>query len=114
MNRTDIVQGYSRLKALREHVPGPCIEVKYVVEFHSILDLLERASGVSLAGFRIPDSELVPQIAAVRPGRPPTYTDEPHCERAFFEMKVDGVLTMFELELQSGAGAQGVIFKPRG
>lgn len=87
---------------------------KYVTEFHNILDLLQESSGASLANFRIPPEEMKPQIASVRRDGGATYTKEPCCERAYFDMKVAGVLRMFELlERSSGlSGAGPIVFNP--
>ena len=113
MAQVEIIEAYSRLKALKEHVPGPYVHPKYVAEFHDIMDLLEKASGARLANFRIPGTEVKPVITSVRRGGGATYSDEPYCERAFFEMKVDGVLTMFEFLVTSGPGTKGPIgFNP--
>ena len=113
MTQVKIIEAYSRLKALKEHVPGPFVDTKYVREFHLILDPLEESSGTSLATFKIPETEIKRVITSVRRGREATYSKEPHCERAFFDMRLDGVLTMFELLLNAGAGSKGAIgFKP--
>jgi hypothetical protein len=115
MMQTKIVEAYSRLQALSEHVPGPHVYDKYVTEFHNILDLLEESSGAILANFRIPPEEMKPQIASVRRrGGGATYTKEPCCERAYFDMKVAGVLRMFEqLERTSSpSGKAPIVFNP--
>lgn len=115
MTEVAIIEAYARLKALKEHVPGPHVDPKYVAEFHQVLDLLEQASGVSLASFRIPASEIKPVITSVRRGGGATYSKEPYCDRSLFDMRVDGVLTMFELiTASSGAGPKPPIgFHPR-
>jgi hypothetical protein len=115
MGQVEIIEAYSRLKALKANVPGPYVHPKYVEEFHHILDLLEKASGASLGNFRIPASEIRPVITSVSYiGEGATYSDEPYCERAFFDMRVDGVLTMFELLINSGGGSKPPIgFNPR-
>jgi hypothetical protein len=114
MDQVALVEAYSRLKALKEHVPGAHVHPKYVAEFHQILDLLENASGATLGSFRIPPAEIKPVIISVTRGRGATYSKEPYCERALFDMRVDGVLTMFELLMSPNAGAKGSIgFHPR-
>ena len=88
MTQLDTVEAYSRLKALKEHVPGPFVDPKYVREFHEILDLLERSSGASLANFRIPDDQIGPVITSVRRRGGATYSEESDCDRSFFDMRV--------------------------
>jgi hypothetical protein len=94
---------------LKEHVPGPYVHPKYVEEFHQVLDLLENASQASLENFRIPATEIKPMIAGMSRRGGATYTTEPYCERALFEMRVDGVLTMFELLMNSTGNPKGSI-----
>jgi len=112
VNQAAIIEAYSHLKSLRKHVPGP-VHPKYVSEFHEILDLLERGSGASLANFRIPAAQIKPVVTRVRRGGGATYSGEPYCERAFFLMKVDGVLNMFKILMSSGGSTKPAIgFKP--
>ena len=103
MNNMQVLEAFSRLKSLRQNMPKSySVDMKFVDEFHKILDLLERNSGTNLQNFRIPDTEIRPIPAG---GNYLTgeieYTDEPYCDRDFFAMKVDGVLTMFELLIES-------------
>ena len=116
MNEIGLVEAYSRLKALREHVPGAHVHPKYVAEFHEIIDLLETASGTSLTNFRIPPEEIKPVVVSVTRRHGAQYSKEPYCERALFDMRVDGVLTMFQLLANSGSGERGkarIGFNPR-
>lgn len=107
MGQVAIIEAYSRLKALKSNVPDPYVHYKYVVEFHQILDLLEQASGADLVRFRIPEWEVkrvVTSESYIGEGR--TYSDESYAEASFFRMRVDGVLTMFDLLTGSQPGTR--------
>jgi hypothetical protein len=116
MSNMQVIEAYSRLKSLRQNVPTGSIETKFVEEFHQILELLEGASGTTLENFRIPASEIRPIVTG---GNYLTgeqrYSNKPYCDYHFFVMKVDGVLTMFELLVSQGQGSSGkttIGFKP--
>lgn len=95
-----IIEAYSRLKSLRKNAPDPEVETKFVTEFHGILDLLENGGIISLSRFRVPASELRPLgIGGSYETGETYYSDEQYCDAVFFRMKVDGVLTMFEVLL---------------
>jgi len=92
MSQQELVEAYARLKALKSNLPDNSgVELKYVQEFHSILRLLTQTSGLDLGNFRVPDSELKPIVTVGNYG---TVTN---CQRAFLMMKIDGVLTFFEI-----------------
>ncbi len=105
-----IAEAYARLAALKENLPAEA-EEKYVTEFHSILDQLEKAAGANLSSFRIPASELRKKIVAQAPkdeyGVENIYTDERFCDRAFLMMKNDGCLVLFQ------PGKLAVGFRPQ-
>ena len=116
MNNLELFEAYSRLKSLRQNVPNGPIRTQFVDEFHQILDSLEEASGTDLRNFRIPASEIRPVITGSNyVTRETYYSDKPYCDYNFFVMKVDGVLTMFELFVSSSSGAKTPIgFRPPG
>lgn len=111
-----VLEAYARLKSLRQNVPSPYVEQKYVEEFHACLDLLERASDGPLSGFRVPASEVRPVcVAGSYLSGDIEYSDEPYCDHSFFLMKLDAVITMFELLQSSAASSKGPIgFNPPG
>ena len=110
MSNMQTVEAYSRLKALRQNVPDQPVAVPYITEFHQILDLLEKASGVSLQGFRIPQSEVRPvDVGGNYLSGDTYYSRDPYCDRSFFLMKVDGVLSMFEILLSTPSSAKAPI-----
>jgi hypothetical protein len=65
MASNKLIEAYSRLKALKENVPGTYVAAAYVTEFHEILDILERVSGTNLANFRIPAAEFKPAVTSI-------------------------------------------------
>ena len=100
MSQQELIEGYARLKALQSNLPDrSSVEEKYVAEFHSILNLLIQTSGLDLSNFRIPDSELKPIVTGgnYRTGTV-DYSDDNYCQQAFMMMKIDGVLTFFEIQ----------------
>lgn len=111
MNNTALLEAFARLKSLRQNVPDPYVEVKYVNEFHEVLDLLERRSGSSLEALRIPSSEVRRVVVASNYlDGSVEYSNAPYCDAAFFKMRVDAVLIMFEMVMGSTPGPTG--FKP--
>lgn len=83
MTEMSFVEAYARLKALRQHAPGgSAVPERYVAEFHHVLDLLEEASQVSLANFRIPN-EVVRVVTSsdYRTGEVHSYSDGRYCLR---------------------------------
>ncbi|MGD0949937.1 MAG: hypothetical protein ABSA52_21225 [Candidatus Binatia bacterium] len=116
MNDLKVIEAFSRLKSLRQNVPNGPVETRFVSEFHDVLTMLEATSGVKLDSFGIPASEVRPIVTSFSyvTGEA-DYSSERYCDYAFFIMKVDGVLTMFELLISQGPGSKAAIgFKPPG
>ena len=110
---TALVEAFARLTSLRQNLPEHEVAVKYVNEYHEILDLLEQASGGNLVNSRIPASEVRPIVVASNYlDGSVTYSDDSFCDHAFFTMKVDAVLMMFEMAMGSRPSPIG--FKPPG
>jgi hypothetical protein len=87
------------------------VDQKYVEEYHQILDLLQSASGSDLENFRVPASEIHPEVSGGNfiTGQV-TYSDRQVCERSYLMMKVDGVLGFFTIKTASKSKEFG--FKP--
>lgn len=115
MSTNQILEAYSRLGALKDNLPRS-IDEKYVHEFHQVLDLLEQHSGASLGAFRIPSEQVCREVAgSVMYTGETFYTDERYCDRNYFTMKIDGVIRMFSLLLDSGErGKSPIGFSPPG
>ena len=114
MSSMEILEAYSRLKSLRQNVPAHRVDTAFANEYHQILDLPAKTSGTDLANFRIPPSEVRPIVTGGNYLTGEThYSAESFCDRDFFLMKVDGVLTMFELLINQGSGSKPAIgFNP--
>jgi hypothetical protein len=74
-----------------------------VSQFHEVVAPLEDAYGVDLSAFRIPDSEMKPQIVGVqrapRSGRFPgrvQMSQKPYCDEQFARRQVEGIWLYFE------------------
>jgi len=103
MDQIKLIEAYARLKALKANLPGQYqVHEKYVQEFHSILDRLAEISGFNLNNFRVASSEVGPVETG---GNSMTgevyYSEDNRCERSVLMMKIDGVLTFFEIGLSS-------------
>jgi hypothetical protein len=112
MSQTSLAEAYARLQALKSNLPDAHeVDEKYVQEFHLALELLEPISGYDLSRFRVPLSEVHPQVS----GRNYVtgkvyYSGRKVCERSFMMMKVDSVLGFFQIQTAPRKGTIG--FKP--
>jgi hypothetical protein len=97
MKEMSVKQPYSRLEALKKNLPpSMTVDQKYVGEFHSILDSLEKESGASLNDFRVPGSELRRRMTTKNTlTGEVSYSESPECDRAFLMMKIDATLGFF-------------------
>lgn len=105
MSDQGVLEAYSRLKSLREHLPEEPVAAAYVTEYHAVLDLLEDGRKVSLEGFRIPEAQVRPvEVGSNYVTGEVHYSAERFCDRRFFLIKIDGALSLFDL-LDAAAGA---------
>jgi hypothetical protein len=101
-----LVEAYARLKSLRQNLPEQPVPLHYVAEYHQVLDLLESAL-FNLQGFRIPQSEVRPvEVGGSHLSGEVHHPSDSYCDRSFFLMKVDAVLTMFEILLTGPGGSR--------
>ncbi|MBM4273631.1 MAG: hypothetical protein FJ134_04095 [Deltaproteobacteria bacterium] len=100
MKNMQVIEAFSRLKSLRENIPTHDVPTKFITEFHSILDILEQTSGGDLKNFRIPANEVRPIVTSWNylTGEK-KFSSENFCDHAYFKMKVDSVLMMFDILL---------------
>jgi len=94
----ELIRAYATLKALRTNIDKMkeySIEEKYVIEFHNVLSKLEGV-GINTAEFRIPDSEVKPQVRAWV-GDVTKYSEEKYIHRPYLLTKIDTVLGYFEI-----------------
>lgn len=112
MSQEELAQAYARLKSMKDNLAKTHeVDRKYIVEYHRILDQLEAATGSKLHDFRVPDTEIHPQISG---GNYITgevhYSGRQVCERSYLAMKVDAVLGFFTIKTASRPKEFG--FKP--
>ncbi len=90
-------QGWDRLLALRNNLPSSTTtEQKYVVEFHNILDVLQKESGQDLGASRLPESEMRRRKTSWNTLTGDAHMSEhPECDRSFLLMKIDPLLAIF-------------------
>ncbi len=104
MEQQEILKrAYTSISSLKEHLPDyHTVQDKYVNQYHAALDKLA-SLGIDVEEFRIPPSELKPQITSfnyLQPGQE-TYSEHPEVERSFFMYKIDSLLGYFSLNDQS-------------
>jgi hypothetical protein len=91
---------WAELQAFKKNLPASITE-SHVTEFHRCLDLLHEATGEDVSPFRIPDENLKPHVARLRPAslRHPlavTPSKEKYCDRNVMVRKLDAVCTYFK------------------
>ena len=90
---------WAELDAFENNLPG-FVKEKHVSDFRAILDLLQQSSGEDTSHFRIPDSEVQPQVVAAirggynRPGR--TIYGDKGCDRSLMLRKIQSVRGYFQ------------------
>jgi len=100
MDTVKLAQAYALLTALKANLPkNYTIEQKYVDQFHSVLNTLEKESGHKLDDFRIPSSELRRRtVMSNSLTDEKVYSETPECDRDFLLLKLDAVLTFFSIQ----------------
>lgn len=95
-----ILRVYTRLDSLKKNLPKPqTIHEKYVREYHSIVDELEKITSSDLAEFKVPDAEIKPHSNYIR--KEIRYSRDKYCERSFLLAKLDGLLGYFQIKYLS-------------
>jgi hypothetical protein len=98
-NKQDaLVRAYAMLSSFRKNIDQIYdVTTKYVNEYHNILARLE-GMGINVSEFRIPDSEVVRRVtrSSYITGEK-WYSDEKYVDRAYFLIKLDYVLSYFEI-----------------
>jgi hypothetical protein len=115
MDETKVFEAYARLKGLKANIPQyRDLEMKWVAEYHSILDVLENETGKEFTNFKVPDSEtplIKTQGDYATENTPYHYVQT--CDRAFLLMKIDSFLMFFDLFTESQkSGKSPVGFNP--
>jgi hypothetical protein len=115
MDETKVFEAYARLKSLKANIPQHReLEMKWVSEYHSILDVLENETGKDFGNFKVPESETPVRKTKgdyVTANSPYYYVQT--CDRAFLMMKIDSFLMFFDLFTESKkSGKSPVGFTP--
>ncbi len=120
MSQDKFIEAYTRLRGLKGNLPGrpksgDILPVKFVDEFHLILDGLSEVSGLDLTNFRVPNTDIRRPRASVSAHydvRRKEEKEELVCERAFLSMKIDAVLEFFEIRSALSQKSQKIGFNP--
>ena len=102
MEQTTLLELYTRLVKLREHLPeGGYVAERYIEEYNNLLFALSDKSGINLDGFSILESDLhekegEPYVTKI--GTMAKHPSTQVCERPFYLMKLDAVLLFFEMQ----------------
>jgi hypothetical protein len=116
----DLAQAYFLLRSLKDNTPDSHeVDQKWVDDFHSLLDTVEKETGTELAAFRVDASELFhPAIGATRgyarrgrivPGVV-RYSNKMVVTRTRFMHKVDAVLSYFQFKQGEGTPEKHIGF----
>jgi hypothetical protein len=105
----DLTQAFFLLQSLKDNIPHHSeIAKKWVDDYHSILDTIEKESGADLSAFRVPEADFHRQAIAARrgsfrggPGQV-QYSDNIVVSQARLFHKMDAVLGYFQYT--QGAG----------
>jgi hypothetical protein len=96
----EIAKAYTLLSSIKANAPKNfAVDQSWVNDFHSALDQVEKATGLSLQEFRIPHAELHRETSGGNYLTGEThYSGRTVIERARFMLKVDAVLGYFSLQ----------------
>ena len=116
MDQLKVLESYTRLTAMRQHLPGR-ITPRLADEYHAIVDELEEQSGAALEGFRIPAEAIHSaqrhQSHSDFDGTPYSTVVEAYVEREAFLIKLDAILPFFQLLTAAGTpGKTPIGFRP--
>lgn len=104
-----LVDSYSRLKAFKDNFPDKSIVSSvYVLEYHDIVNDLEKDTGLDLLKYRITNESVAPLVTSANwvTGEK-TYSSEKFCKAPFFKMKIDGLLNRFTFPINDEAKKEG-------
>jgi hypothetical protein len=105
----DLAQAFFLLQSLKENMPHTSdIAKKWVDDYHSILDTVEKETGTNLSPFRVPETDFQRQVVSARrgsfrggPGHV-QYGDNVVVSHARLAHKVDAVLSYFRYSQGTG------------
>jgi sulfate adenylyltransferase subunit 1 (EFTu-like GTPase family) len=103
---SDFAKAYAQLISLKQNLPNAGeVTTRWVDDFHSILETVERETGEDLKAFRVPHDDIHRQRISVRRGtrRAPgsvTYGSNMVVSRSRLILKVDAILGYFQMQFQ--------------
>ena len=98
MNDGDqILRAYAAITSIRANVPERHeVEERWVIEFNTAIEKLEKSLGIDLQEFKVPQDALKRFVASCNSlTGDVTYLDGLWCERAILMQKLDSVLVYF-------------------
>ncbi|MGA7968074.1 MAG: hypothetical protein WB983_05540 [Terriglobales bacterium] len=101
---SDFAKVYAQLLSLKQNLPNAGeVTKRWLDDFHSILDTVEKETGEDLKAFRVPQEDVHPQLISVRRGTrrakgSATYGSNMMVSRARLIVKVDAVLGYFQMQ----------------
>jgi hypothetical protein len=92
-----ILRAYATITSMKANVPErPQIEERWVIEFNTAIEKLEKSLGIDLEEFKVPQDALKRFVASCNSlTNDVTYLEGLWCERAILMQKLDSVLVYF-------------------
>lgn len=92
-----ILRAYATITSMRANVPErPQIEERWVIQFNSAIEKLEKSLDIDLQEFKVPQDALKRFVASCNSlTSDVTYLEGLWCERAILMQKLDSVLVYF-------------------
>ena len=92
-----ILRAYATITSMKANVPErPQIEERWVNEFNTAIEKLEKSLGIDLQEFKVPQDALKRYVASCNNlTSVVTYLEGLWCERAILMQKLDSVLVYF-------------------
>lgn len=96
-NQTEIKKSYANLSAIKKNCPDS-VGTKHVNFLNSEIERLIKIGFTCLEDFKIPESELRPRRISMSPIEDESnYSTEKYIDREFFLIKLDALLSFFEI-----------------
>ena len=92
-----ILRAYATITSMKANVPErPQIEERWVIEFNTAIEKLEKSLSIDLQEFKVPQDALKRFVASCNSlTNDVTYLEGIWCERAILMQKLDSVLVYF-------------------
>lgn len=102
-NQEQITRAYVRLNSLKDNLPNDNIKENYVNDYHDIVTVLEKTLNINLSEFKIPANEVKHRQTSsiLVEGDEDSYSEDKYCEKSFFLMKIDALISYFSIKYLS-------------